>query len=160
MPSQPNGFKYRRFQHARARLAQRERAAEADGKALRAVAERFWAARVSEDWKVVYEHLPAKVRGEEGWEAWAEWAAAESRRSSLNRPIEGKSKPWMALVGNRWRSGPVFGGSLSSKLENSTATTAGERKTGGTGHRRRPQRKEKGLPAKPSTRDLLAEELV
>ncbi|MEC8114670.1 MAG: hypothetical protein VX104_02380, partial [Planctomycetota bacterium] len=38
-----------------ARLAQRERAAEADAKALRAVAERFWAARVSEDWKVVYE---------------------------------------------------------------------------------------------------------
>ena len=61
-----------------ARLAQRERAAKADAEALRGVAERFWTARVSEDWKVVYEHLPAKVRGEEGWEAWAEWAAAES----------------------------------------------------------------------------------
>ena len=61
-----------------ARLAERQQAAKADAKALREVAERFWLARVSEDWKVVYEHLPAKVRGEEGWEAWAEWAAAES----------------------------------------------------------------------------------
>ena len=61
-----------------ARLAQRQQAAKADTEALREVAERFWVARVSEDWKVVYDHLPAKVRGEEGWEAWAEWAAAES----------------------------------------------------------------------------------
>ena len=66
------------FNSPKWRLAQRERAATTDTTVLREVAERFWAARVSEDWKVVYEHLPAKVRGEEGWEAWAEWAAAES----------------------------------------------------------------------------------
>ena len=141
-----------------ARLAQRERAAEADGKALRAVAERFWAARVSEDWKVVYEHLPAKVRGEEGWEAWAEWAAAESP-FIFEQADPGEVE---AMDGFGWQSVAV-----RTRIRRFPQLEARElnrndcwKKEDGRWVIVEDRKEKEKMPAKPSTRDLLAEELV
>ena len=140
------------------RLAARQQQAKLDAEALHEVSKRFWAARVSEDWQVVYKHLPAKVRGEEGWEAWAEWAAAESP-FMFEQADPGEVE---AMDGFGWQSVDV-----RSRIRRFPQLEPREFnrndcwvKESGRWVIVEDRKEKEKMPAKPSTRDLLAEELV